>query len=564
MNTQGFKTHLPAPRAGMTTPSRNWSPAEQAEPVFLHSSFRTGSTWLWAKIRSAPTTLAYYEIFHEALATLTPADVSRFNVSSWDSRHPDAASYFLEFTPLLAAEGGILGHDRRAPMEGFIPRNGPDGELAASELAYIDHLVSQARTNRRIPVLSCTRSLGRARALRKSVGGKTIFLYRNLFHQWASYCWQKENSNMYFMGTIAGTLNAAQHDPFLKALADWYNIGDPNLPEEVLFQVFIILHLYIYSIVYDVADVLVDLTAITANKHLRYHVEQELADLIAYPIDLSDVRESCDFATLLPAKPQMLRDTIDQFAKLIPAASVSAECVAFVEGAKEAALAEWDRYEFYNRRTRAVLMKKIETIDTRRAQEATRREDLESQVSRFLTELSSAAEVRSTERAAHSAAILHLNAQQGAAEARLAAVQAEAQGLSGTLRAAQNALRVAESQTQATVQRASVAEARVEALSAQAAETSLEVEALRAAVAAKEALSQRVAVVEGEMQALLASSQASSATLEVALAKVADLEAELAEASSSREALASSLAKAESSLNATFYQQARRRLLRLR
>ena len=371
MNVHERKTALPVPRVGATTSSRTWAPAEQAEPIFLHSSFRTGSTWLWSKLRRAPTTLAYYEIFHEVLATLTPADVGRFDVSHWDSRHPVTANYFLEFTPLLSAEGGIAGHDRRAPLEGFIPRNGPNGELAASEAAYVDLLVSQARARQRIPVLSCTRSLGRARALRKSAGGKAIFLYRNLFHQWASYCWQKENANMYFMNTIIECVNSANHDPFIQLLFNWYNINDQNFPEESMFQIFIILHLYMYSIVYDVTDVLVDLSAISADKHLRYHVEEEITDLIAHPIDLSDVRESCDFKVLVPAKPQMLRDTIDQFVKLIPTAAVSAECIAFVEGAKEAALAEWDRYEFYNRRTRAVLTKRVDAVEMRCAQEAT-------------------------------------------------------------------------------------------------------------------------------------------------------------------------------------------------
>ena len=114
------------------------------------------------------------------------------------------------------------------------------------------------------------------------------------------------------------------------------------------------------------------------------------------------------------------------------------------------------------------------------------------------------------------------------------------------------------------MRRACLAESRVEELSAEAAKTSLENQALRATVADKEATSLRVAVLEEEMQALLTSLQASYATRDVALTKVATLEAALAEASSDRDALASSLAKAQSSLEATFYQQARRRLLRLR
>ena len=39
--------------------------------VFLHSSFRTSSTWLWGKFRADPMRMCLYEVFQERLADLT-------------------------------------------------------------------------------------------------------------------------------------------------------------------------------------------------------------------------------------------------------------------------------------------------------------------------------------------------------------------------------------------------------------------------------------------------------------------------------------------------------------
>ena len=183
--------------------------SDRPPPVFLHSSFRTGSTWLWQKLRSAPTTLAYYECFNEYLATVTPRQARDVNSFVWDSRHPPGAPYFLEYLPIIEPEGGIAGFDQSIPYRHFVPQTSADGDLEPVDKVHVDRLVSAAWSKMRIPVLTCTRSLGRARALRRSFGGKSIFLHRNLFHQWASYCWQAEAQNTFFINTIRCTINGS-------------------------------------------------------------------------------------------------------------------------------------------------------------------------------------------------------------------------------------------------------------------------------------------------------------------------------------------------------------------
>jgi hypothetical protein len=35
--------------------------------IFLHSGFRTASTWVWSRFRANTGTLSYYEVFNERL-----------------------------------------------------------------------------------------------------------------------------------------------------------------------------------------------------------------------------------------------------------------------------------------------------------------------------------------------------------------------------------------------------------------------------------------------------------------------------------------------------------------
>jgi predicted nucleic acid-binding Zn-ribbon protein len=250
-------------------------------------------------------------------------------------------------------------------FDGFIPQEGLDGPLAASERAYVDNLVAVAQASGGLPVLSCTRSLGRARALRRALGGRTVTIHRNLFHQWASYCSLAQAGNAYFVETVAKTVAASGHDPFLRGLASYFDLHEPGVPSQEVFQVFILLHLYIEGFAFDAADLVVDTTEIATDPEARQRAEQQLSGLIRHPVDLSDVRHVCELPDLKFAWSPTVRDSIEQFAKLIPRAGRSAESADFVERIKEQALIEWERFEFFNRGTRSVLTARIDDLESR-------------------------------------------------------------------------------------------------------------------------------------------------------------------------------------------------------
>jgi hypothetical protein len=108
---------------------------EAGPVVFVHSSWRTGSTFVWSRFRQDRRTMAYYEVFHESLATLKAGDVHGRTPDAWASKHPAVAPYLSEYIPLLGEEGGVRGYDPAMAYERFLPQGGIGGELTAGEHA---------------------------------------------------------------------------------------------------------------------------------------------------------------------------------------------------------------------------------------------------------------------------------------------------------------------------------------------------------------------------------------------------------------------------------------------
>ncbi len=234
-------------------------------PVFIHSSWRTGSTWLWEKLRQAPTTIAYCEIFHERLAHCDIAEMRDNDFARWNSKHPEGAPYFLEFGPLIGANGAVRGYAPSMAVDDFMPEGGVAGPLTSAEQAYLEGLIGAALARRRVPVLTDTRTLGRFSAIAKACPGRQVLLVRNIFHQWASYSEQWAQGNDYFFHMQWRTIEAARRDPFVALLAEWFDRGEKTPQSAAAFQLFLLFHLYLYASAYDSADLIVDLNAISGG-----------------------------------------------------------------------------------------------------------------------------------------------------------------------------------------------------------------------------------------------------------------------------------------------------------
>lgn len=284
-------------------------------PVFIYSGYRASSTWLWSKFRRNPTAWAYYEPFNESLASLKSASILSVRPDTWKSHHPSGAAYMAEYGPLLGSEPGVpLFPSGDQNGERFIGAAGIEGPVDADVEAYVSALISAAQMRDRVPVLSCTRMLGRAAGFRAAFGGQHILLIRNLFQQWNSYSGQSRIGQDYFLWTLFQSLNAAPKNNFLMHLKEYFpeeDIDDFSKWSKIenhdkIFCYFSAFYTYLLMITRRHSDIVID-----ANRLARSgtDLQQQIASLVAsktgLEIDLSDARESIDY----PLQPlQSLED----------------------------------------------------------------------------------------------------------------------------------------------------------------------------------------------------------------------------------------------------------------
>jgi len=305
-------------------------------------------------------------VFHEQLAKLAPQDVHKYRADAWVSNHPDTEPYFLEYLPLLKAEGGARNYDAGMAFASMIPAGGFSGCLSAAECSYIETLLAVARSKERRPVLTCCRSLGRIGAIKRGFGGHTIFLYRNLFHQWLSYLSQYYGGNPYFINTLGYTLKENRHDSYFDRLADRClseNVSDrvgfgPFVSFDAAFDAFVGVHLYLYLNASMEAAQIVNVNRLARDNAYLRQTQEQLLDASGLRLDLSDVREQIDSTGVAPFAPT------DVAARLQGALDNVANSLSILEGSQAGTFGaelirdyveEQRMYELYTRRIRALL-----------------------------------------------------------------------------------------------------------------------------------------------------------------------------------------------------------------
>jgi hypothetical protein len=140
-------------------PARAGAEAVGAHSLFLHTSWRSGGTWLWSRCREQARVRAFYEPLHEQMADLRLSDIGTLRPQSWHSNHSDTPPYFEEYRGLLRTTGrGVDGFRRRFALNNFFMS--PMEEDAALA-AYVDGLVQSAAGAGCRAVLKFCRSMGR-------------------------------------------------------------------------------------------------------------------------------------------------------------------------------------------------------------------------------------------------------------------------------------------------------------------------------------------------------------------------------------------------------------------
>lgn len=152
-------------------------------PIFLHSLFRSGSTYLFNVFRrSASGYWCYQEPLHEAVldANEDPRKLlhDRGDTLVKELRHPALGlDYFQELHDVWPAWKDTLT-DKSIYDGYFAPTNEDIG------IPFLKALAMAARGR---PVFQECRTAGRIAAFKRALGGTHIYLWRNPWDQWWSY-----------------------------------------------------------------------------------------------------------------------------------------------------------------------------------------------------------------------------------------------------------------------------------------------------------------------------------------------------------------------------------------
>jgi len=167
----------------------------RSDPIFVHAWWRSGSTYVWSKLRQNDSLICYYEPLHERLLHLN-SDIIEGSAEieiSRDFRHPQQAkNYFAEYAELLHSK--TL---RFTPELSYSRYLLPPGQTDEQLQLYLDGLIKAASTKGRTAALCFCRSQMRSAWMKKAFAGAHIAQIRNPADQWVSF-----NVDSYFPHTM--------------------------------------------------------------------------------------------------------------------------------------------------------------------------------------------------------------------------------------------------------------------------------------------------------------------------------------------------------------------------
>jgi hypothetical protein len=152
-------------------------------PIFIHSLFRSGSTYFFNVFRRSP---GGYFCFQEALHPVVyfnkdrPQDLLKFHTSTYElMRHPNLDKpVFYEVVSVSSAWKEKITYS--AIFDGYF-----GSDLADNGVEFFRAILDAVKDGR--PVFEECRTAGRIGLLKEKLGGFHIYLWRNPWDQWWSY-----------------------------------------------------------------------------------------------------------------------------------------------------------------------------------------------------------------------------------------------------------------------------------------------------------------------------------------------------------------------------------------
>ncbi|MGG6239255.1 hypothetical protein ACQ4N7_11520 [Nodosilinea sp. AN01ver1] len=194
------------------------------QPIFIHSLFRTGSTYIFNVFRRSNKGYSCYQeplneyIFFSKDMPGRLLDVGSKEALYW--RHPSIKDpYFYEFYKIFGSIQNLLR--KEFSYDHYFASN------LTSTPGFYEYIKALINNSNGRPLLQLCRSLGRAAMLKSHLGGVHVYLWRNPWDQWWS-CKLGFDTNHLLI------LNAANLPSFLGELRQFF--GVPEFHSENIFE----------------------------------------------------------------------------------------------------------------------------------------------------------------------------------------------------------------------------------------------------------------------------------------------------------------------------------------
>ena len=262
-------------------------------PIFIHSLFRAGSTYVFSRLRRCPELYCYYESMHELVAWASE-DVTRLDIESRADKMQQLHHPVLERPYFEELQAAWPAWEQALSPEAVYGGYFAEDPCAAGE----DFFLALCAASPAQPLFSECRTAGRMPALKKSVGGKHAYLWRNPWDQW----WSHQIDPYFNAATrIIAHANplpeplcalktefdiAGSPDSSFSEARDFYNLRP--LDFEASYAWFYGLWLFQLDLAFSSADLLISIDALSFSDTHAREVELTLADWGVQGVDLSD------------------------------------------------------------------------------------------------------------------------------------------------------------------------------------------------------------------------------------------------------------------------------------
>lgn len=138
--------------------------SEKKRTIFIHSMFRTGSSYLWGKFSSHKDVFCYYEPFHETLQGLSSESVGKAaaNTGGFHKRL-GGKSYWLQYKGLIEGARGVVNYNKRFAYSNYCNNSELKGQFL-----YVENLIQNAELQEGRAVLQFNRTALRQSWFRRS------------------------------------------------------------------------------------------------------------------------------------------------------------------------------------------------------------------------------------------------------------------------------------------------------------------------------------------------------------------------------------------------------------